>query len=165
MNPFEAWTLVEEVKKILEVGDLDKDNYMHEFESQVLYSWGLIPEPLIGPVQQIPVGETPAPAAGAAPSSPTPAKDASAKEKKVDKGPPPKEEVKGIANIKLVSFPEGSKMNVLKEIRKLKPGMNLADSMKLVANLPQILIKGVSPEEQTKWKTELEKTGAVLEFV
>jgi len=87
--------------------------------------------------------------------------DAKGKEKL--KGPPPKEE-KVLANVKLISYPDGAKMNVLREVRKVKPGMNLMDSKKLVENLPQILSKGASPEEQKQWKEALEKVGAVVEF-
>jgi len=69
------------------------------------------------------------------------------------------------ASVKLLSFPDGSKINVLKEVRKLKPGMSIVDSKKLVENLPQILVKSATPDEQKEWKTALEAVGAVLDFV
>lgn len=163
LTPFEAYILVAEVKKILEWKDI-KDNPLHEFEVNAVYHMGLTPEPwMVGKMAATPGGTTPGPPPSQPPTTgQAPAENTAAKDKK---GPPPKEEVKGFASIKLVSFPESNKLNVLKEIRKLKPGMNLTDSMKLVANLPQILVKGASPEDQKKWKSELEKTGAVIEFV
>jgi len=104
--------------------------------------------------------------AQAAPTEEKPAEAAPAAAGKEDKkkGPPPKEEKKGLANVKLISYPEVKKINVLKELRKVKPGMSLVDSKKLVENLPQILHKGATAEEQKKWKDALEKEGAVLEF-
>uniref|UniRef100_A0A6B2LQU7 Large ribosomal subunit protein bL12 C-terminal domain-containing protein n=1 Tax=Arcella intermedia TaxID=1963864 RepID=A0A6B2LQU7_9EUKA len=90
-----------------------------------------------------------------------------AEPEKVEVKEQPKQESKESksASVKLISFPEGSKMHVLKEVRKLKPGMNLLESKKLVENLPQILQKNVLPEEQKEWKTLLEAVGAVIEFV
>lgn len=71
----------------------------------------------------------------------------------------------GIATIKLLSFPDGAKFNILREVRKLKPGMNLMDSKKMVENLPQILVKNAPAAEITQWKTALESVGAVVEIV
>jgi len=95
-------------------------------------------------------------AAGAAPAG------APAQEEK--KGPPPKKEIVS-ADIKLISFPEGAKFNVLKEVRKLKPGMNLMDSKKLVENLPQILAKKVPKEELKEWEAGLKAAGAEFELI
>jgi len=78
---------------------------------------------------------------------------------------PKEEEFTKSASVKLISFPDGQKIFVLKEIRKLKPGMNLLDSKKLVENLPQILQKDVLPQDLMEWKTALEAVGAKLEFV
>jgi len=78
--------------------------------------------------------------------------------------PPEKKAVKS-ASVKLVSMPEGAKFSVLRELRKLKPGMNLMDSKKLVENLPQILQKDVPPDEQKEWKDALEGAGAKIEFI
>lgn len=74
-------------------------------------------------------------------------------------------EAKSIATVKLVSFPEGAKFNVLREVRKLKPGMNLMDSKKLVENLPQILVKSAPAKEVEEWKKALEAVGAVIELI
>lgn len=62
--------------------------------------------------------QAPAAAAASAEGAPAPGKG--------EKGPPPKKEIE-VADVKLVSFPEGAKFNVLREVRKLKPGMNLMD--------------------------------------
>jgi len=70
-----------------------------------------------------------------------------------------------VASVKLLSYPEAAKINVLREIRKLKPGMNLMDSKKLVENLPQILQKDVLPDQQKEWKEALEAAGAKIDFV
>jgi len=69
------------------------------------------------------------------------------------------------ASVKLIAYPEGNKMNVLREVRKLKPGMNLMDSKKLVENLPQILQKDVTANDQKEWKDALEAAGAKIEFI
>lgn len=63
----------------------------------------------------------PVPAASAA--APAPAAAAPAEEKKEEKAAPAKSTV----TIKLTKVDEGNKYKVLKEIRALKPGMNLAE--------------------------------------
>ena len=53
-----------------------------------------------------------------------------------------------------------SKINVIKVVRTVKPGLGLADAKKIVESAPAILLEGVSKEEADKAKAELEKAGA-----
>jgi len=78
---------------------------------------------------------------------------------------PAKEQKILVADIKLISFPEANKFQVLKEIRKLKPGMNLLDSKKLIEELPGIVGKKIHGEELEEWKKMLEAAGAKYELV
>eukprot|EP01128_Nolandella_sp_AFSM9_P002039 TRINITY_DN12433_c0_g1_i1.p1 TRINITY_DN12433_c0_g1~~TRINITY_DN12433_c0_g1_i1.p1 ORF type:complete len:215 (-),score=63.72 TRINITY_DN12433_c0_g1_i1:110-754(-) len=100
-------------------------------------------------------GGAAAPAA-AAPAAAAPAEAAPVEEKAEDKAQ---------ADIKLVAFPDGAKFNVLREVRKLKPGMNLMESKKLVENLPQIIGTKVPKEEFDAWKEGLAKVKAEIEFI
>ena len=53
-----------------------------------------------------------------------------------------------------------SKINVIKVVRTVKPGLGLADAKKIVESAPAVLLEGVSKEEADKAKAELEKAGA-----
>ena len=53
-----------------------------------------------------------------------------------------------------------SKINVIKVVRTVKPGLGLADAKKIVESAPAVLLEGVSKEEAEKAKAELEKAGA-----
>ena len=53
-----------------------------------------------------------------------------------------------------------SKINVIKAVRTVKPGLGLADAKKLVESAPAVILEGVSKEEADKAKAELEKAGA-----
>ncbi len=53
-----------------------------------------------------------------------------------------------------------SKINVIKAVRTVKPGLGLADAKKLVESAPAVILEGVSKEEAEKAKAELEKAGA-----
>ena len=53
-----------------------------------------------------------------------------------------------------------SKINVIKAVRTVKPGLGLADAKKIVESAPAVLLEGVSKEEAEKAKAELEKAGA-----
>lgn len=64
-----------------------------------------------------------APAAAAAAPAAAAAADAASAETKKEEKPAEKAQ----ADVKLISFPDGAKFNVLREVRKLKPGMNLMD--------------------------------------
>lgn len=68
-------------------------------------------------------------------------------------------------DVKLVSFPEANKFKVLKEIRTLKPGMNLMESKALIEGLPKVVIKELPAKQAEEWKTKLTDAGAVVELV
>ena len=53
-----------------------------------------------------------------------------------------------------------SKINVIKVVRTVKPGLGLADAKKIVESAPAILLEGVAQEEAAQAKAELEKAGA-----
>ena len=53
-----------------------------------------------------------------------------------------------------------SKINVIKAVRTVKPGLGLADAKKIVESAPAVLLEGVSKEEADKAMAELEKAGA-----
>jgi len=99
----------------------------------------------------------------AAPAAPAPA--AAPPVAEAPKAEVPKVEERAIASVKLISYPEGAKFNVLREVRKLKPGMNLMDSKKMVENLPQIILKNAPAKEVAVWKNGLEVAGATVEVV
>jgi len=84
-----------------------------------------------------------------------------------DKGgqPAPEKKIMGKVTIKLVSFPEDKKLIVLKNIRKLKPGMNIMDSKKLIDALPSILQKDLTPEQAKEWETLLKEGDAKYELI
>uniref|UniRef100_A0A6B2LM87 Large ribosomal subunit protein bL12 C-terminal domain-containing protein n=1 Tax=Arcella intermedia TaxID=1963864 RepID=A0A6B2LM87_9EUKA len=135
---------------------------------------GIPDETLISVATNLAAGQVPGmamAASAAAPAAPAPdgkKAEAPAQDGKKPEGKdkaPPKKEAKATSSLKLVSFPEGAKFNVLREVRKLKPGMNLMDSKKLVENLPQIIQKDILAEEQKEWTTALEGAGAKIEWV
>ena len=53
-----------------------------------------------------------------------------------------------------------SKINVIKVVRTVKPGLGLADAKKIVESAPAIILEGASKEDAEKAKAELEKAGA-----
>ena len=53
-----------------------------------------------------------------------------------------------------------SKINVIKVVRTVKPGLGLADAKKIVESAPAIVLEGASKEDAEKAKAELEKAGA-----
>lgn len=96
------------------------------------------------------------PAAGAAAAAPAaaaePAKPAeAAKPSRVD--------------VKLVSFPDANKFKVLKEIRNLKPGMNLMESKALIEGLPKVVMESLLYKDAEDWKKALTEAGADVELV
>jgi len=66
-------------------------------------------------------------------------------------------------SVKLVGFEEGAKIKVLKEIRVLKPGMQLMESKNMVENLPQTLREGAPEDEAKKWQEKLVAAGGKVE--
>eukprot|EP01129_Flabellula_baltica_P004890 TRINITY_DN1733_c0_g1_i1.p1 TRINITY_DN1733_c0_g1~~TRINITY_DN1733_c0_g1_i1.p1 ORF type:complete len:205 (+),score=67.91 TRINITY_DN1733_c0_g1_i1:36-650(+) len=59
--------------------------------------------------------------------------------------------------LKLIGYPAPKKIHLLKEIRKLKPGMNLMESKKIVDELPSTLMRGLNDETFAPWKKILEE--------
>ena len=53
-----------------------------------------------------------------------------------------------------------SKINVIKAVRTVKPGLGLADAKKVVESAPAVVVEGASKEDAEKAKAELEKAGA-----
>ena len=53
-----------------------------------------------------------------------------------------------------------SKINVIKVVRTVKPGLGLADAKKIVESAPAVVVEGASKEDAEKAKAELEKAGA-----
>jgi len=72
---------------------------------------------------------------------------------------------KALFTVTLKKFPEGAKFKVLKEVRVLRPGMNLIESKELVDQLPSTLQKGIPENELEEWKTKLEAVGAEIDIV
>lgn len=66
--------------------------------------------------------------------------------------------------VKLTQMDDGAKYKVLKEIRDLKPGMNIAESKKYIEGLPKVLVEGVSKEVAEKWAEKLKAVGGVVEI-
>jgi ribosomal protein L7/L12 len=86
------------------------------------------------------------------------------KEGKDKKGGPPKDADKNkSSDIKLTGFAEDKKFHVLKEIRKLKPGMNLIESKKLIDELPSKIGIKLTNAQVDEWKAVLDAVGAKYE--
>ncbi|CAN5312629.1 50S ribosomal protein L7/L12 [soil metagenome] len=58
----------------------------------------------------------------------------------------------------------GNKIDVIKEVRAVVPGLGLADAKKLVESAPQPLKEGVSKEEAEETKKRMEAAGAKVEI-
>eukprot|EP01126_Amoeba_proteus_P043410 TRINITY_DN4763_c0_g1_i2.p1 TRINITY_DN4763_c0_g1~~TRINITY_DN4763_c0_g1_i2.p1 ORF type:complete len:199 (+),score=43.34 TRINITY_DN4763_c0_g1_i2:246-842(+) len=150
-NPTSETEVSENVREILEkmkkLQLLEVVQLGNELQKLVGATIPMIP---IGqPVQNTTTTES-APAASAAPAAPA----APASEK-------PQAAQVTVADIKLIGYPEEKKFHLLKEIRKLKPGMNLMDSKKLVENLPQILQTKVAGDDLVEWKKALDALGDI----
>jgi large subunit ribosomal protein L7/L12 len=57
-----------------------------------------------------------------------------------------------------------NKINVIKEIRVVVPGLGLKEAKDLVEGAPKTIKEGVSKEDAAKMKTALEKAGAKVEI-
>eukprot|EP01101_Sappina_pedata_P004758 TRINITY_DN2056_c0_g1_i1.p1 TRINITY_DN2056_c0_g1~~TRINITY_DN2056_c0_g1_i1.p1 ORF type:complete len:214 (-),score=105.14 TRINITY_DN2056_c0_g1_i1:105-746(-) len=66
--------------------------------------------------------------------------------------------------VKLVNITDGAKIKVLKEIRTLRPGMQLLESKAMVEKLPTLLRDNASEEEANKWKDALAAVGGEVEL-
>eukprot|EP01126_Amoeba_proteus_P048609 TRINITY_DN5635_c0_g1_i2.p2 TRINITY_DN5635_c0_g1~~TRINITY_DN5635_c0_g1_i2.p2 ORF type:complete len:112 (-),score=27.52 TRINITY_DN5635_c0_g1_i2:110-445(-) len=97
-------------------------------------------------------------------SSPTPQRVETPQVATATDEPPKKKEI-SVADVKLFGYPEEKKLLLIKEIRKLKPGMNMMDSKKLVENLPQILQNRVAGDDLVEWKKVLDTLGAKYELI
>jgi len=124
---------------------------------------GQFMSPLTNPYAYVipPSGIMPAPVPGSAPAqgapgAPAPGGKAEAKKAEVKKD---------AFIIKLVKVGDDVKYKVLKEIRGIKPNLSIADSKKLVENLPSVLKEAVPKEEADKWVQKIKEAGgeAVLE--
>jgi len=104
-------------------------------------------------------GPAPAATQQAAPTGGEPAAAAGAAKKEE-----PKKAEKATVTIKLIKCDEGSKYKILKEIRNLKPGMNLTESKTLVDNIPSVLKEGVPKEEAAKWAEKIKAAGGEVAF-
>eukprot|EP01116_Phalansterium_solitarium_P020050 TRINITY_DN5801_c0_g1_i1.p2 TRINITY_DN5801_c0_g1~~TRINITY_DN5801_c0_g1_i1.p2 ORF type:complete len:201 (+),score=30.52 TRINITY_DN5801_c0_g1_i1:70-672(+) len=94
-------------------------------------------------------------APSAAPAAAGPAASAAKKEE-------PKKEAKTTFTVKMIKMDEAKKYQVLKEIRALKPGMNLAESKKYIENLPVVLQEEATKEQGDKFIAALAKEGATV---
>ena len=56
------------------------------------------------------------------------------------------------------------KLNVIKVVREVKPGLGLKEAKDLVDNCPSTLAEGVSKEAAEELKKKLEDAGAVIEI-
>jgi len=68
-------------------------------------------------------------------------------------------------SIRLLGYPEGNKIKLLKEVRKLKPGMDIMASKKLVEEIPQIIISKLTAETLKEWTSVLDPLEAKYELV
>ena len=56
------------------------------------------------------------------------------------------------------------KLNVIKIIREVKPGLGLKEAKDLVDNCPSTLAEGIAKEAAEELKKKLEEAGAVIEI-
>eukprot|EP01104_Vermistella_antarctica_P020983 TRINITY_DN9232_c0_g1_i1.p1 TRINITY_DN9232_c0_g1~~TRINITY_DN9232_c0_g1_i1.p1 ORF type:complete len:244 (-),score=77.43 TRINITY_DN9232_c0_g1_i1:101-781(-) len=75
-----------------------------------------------------------------------------------------KEQAKTEFKIVLTAVADGAKFKVLKEIRVLKPGMNLMESKKMVENLPQVCLETCPKDDAETWVEKLKAVGGTIEL-
>jgi large subunit ribosomal protein L7/L12 len=56
------------------------------------------------------------------------------------------------------------KINVIKEVRVIVPGLGLKEAKELVEGAPQTVVEGVSKDDAAKYKKQLEALGAKVEL-
>ena len=56
------------------------------------------------------------------------------------------------------------KLNVIKVVREVKPGLGLKEAKDLVDNCPSTLAEGIAKEAAEELKKKLEEAGAVIEI-
>ena len=77
----------------------------------------------------------------------------------------PAEEVEEKTEFDVVLKEAGAKkLNVIKVVREVKPGLGLKEAKDLVDNAPSTLAEGVSKEAAEELKKKLEDAGAVIEI-
>lgn len=67
--------------------------------------------------------------------------------------------------VHILSFDAAQKIKLIKEVKKLKPDLNLVQAKKFVEVMPAILKEGCDKEEVAAMKTALEAVGAVISVV
>lgn len=65
--------------------------------------------------------------------------------------------------VKLTSFDETKKIQLIKELKNLMEGMNLVQAKKFIESAPAYVKEDASKDEAEKLKEALEKVGAVIE--
>ncbi|MDR1042205.1 MAG: 50S ribosomal protein L7/L12 [Deltaproteobacteria bacterium] len=79
----------------------------------------------------------------------------------VEAGPPPEEQTE----FTLVLTEVGpQKINIIKEVRAIVPGLGLKEAKELVEGAPQNVKEGITKEEAEKFKKQLEALGAKVEI-
>ena len=77
----------------------------------------------------------------------------------------PAEEVEEKTEFDVVLKDAGAKkLNVIKVVREVKPGLGLKEAKDLVDNCPSTLAEAVSKEAAEELKKKLEEAGAVIEI-
>ena len=77
----------------------------------------------------------------------------------------PAEEVEEKTEFDVVLKEAGAKkLNVIKIVREVKPGLGLKEAKDLVDNAPSTLAEGIAKEAAEELKKKLEEAGAVIEI-
>jgi len=132
------------MKALARVLKLDEDYFINSSAPAPAY----YPPP--GSYAPPPGGVAPPPQGQAGAATPAPAKKEEKKEEKKEKS---------TVTIKLVKVAEGDKYKVLKEVRTIKPGMNLTESKVMVDTLPSTLKEAVPIEEAKKIAEKIKAAG------
>lgn len=100
------------------------------------------------------------PATGAAPAAPA-AEAPKKEEKKEEKKEAP---AKSSYNVKLESYDQAGKINLIKVLRQVDKNLSIKDAKDLVDGAPSTLKKDVPKEEAEKMKQALEAAGAKIKL-
>ena len=77
----------------------------------------------------------------------------------------PAEEVEEKTEFDVILKEAGAKkLNVIKIVREVKPGLGLKEAKDLVDNCPSTLAEGIAKEAAEELKKKLEEAGAVIEI-
>ncbi|XP_028406733.1 39S ribosomal protein L12, mitochondrial-like isoform X3 [Dendronephthya gigantea] len=66
--------------------------------------------------------------------------------------------------VKLMSFDDGGKIKLIKEVKNLVDGLNLVQAKKFVESVPQVLKENISKEDADKLKNQIEAAGGTVEI-